>query len=170
MFTIALLPLVVAMVLAGLRVEAAMASTSGLRLVAARAEMIPAITKYMSALDVAVLASSTGHDVEGAQKNFTARKYELQTRLADTDVIADVRSGVNTLLNGGQALLDKVLADSIGLRDRVTAYAPLLLDRFNERRPASIGMRTCPVMCVSARVASSRPVGSGPNINTSPAR
>ncbi|MDH8265379.1 hypothetical protein QIG12_27575, partial [Klebsiella pneumoniae] len=64
-FTIALLPLVVAMVLAGLRVEAAMASTSGLRLVAARAEMIPAITKYMSALDVAVLASSTGHDVEG---------------------------------------------------------------------------------------------------------
>ncbi|CLT16792.1 putative regultory protein [Mycobacterium tuberculosis] len=130
-FTIALLPLVVAMVLAGLRVEAAMASTSGLRLVAARAEMIPAITKYMSALDVAVLASSTGHDVEGAQKNFTARKYELQTRLADTDVIADVRSGVNTLLNGGQALLDKVLADSIGLRDRVTAYAPLLLTAQN---------------------------------------
>lgn len=108
-----------------------MASTSGLRLVAARAEMIPAITKYMSALDVAVLASSTGHDVEGAQKNFTARKYELQTRLADTDVIADVRSGVNTLLNGGQALLDKVLADSIGLRDRVTAYAPLLLTAQN---------------------------------------
>lgn len=45
-----------------------MASTSGLRLVAARAEMIPAITKYMSALDVAVLASSTGHDVEGRRK------------------------------------------------------------------------------------------------------
>lgn len=67
----------------------------------------------------------------GAQKNFTARKYELQTRLADTDVIADVRSGVNTLLNGGQALLDKVLADSIGLRDRVTAYAPLLLTAQN---------------------------------------
>lgn len=66
-----------------------------------------------------------------AQKNFTARKYELQTRLADTDVIADVRSGVNTLLNGGQALLDKVLADSIGLRDRVTAYAPLLLTAQN---------------------------------------
>ena len=55
--------------------------------------MIPAITKYMSSLDVALLASSTGRDVEGAKKNYEARKYELQTRLADTDVIPDVRSG-----------------------------------------------------------------------------
>ena len=104
-----------------------MANSSGLRLAAARADVIPAITKYMSALDVALLASSTGRDVEGAKKNYEARKYELQTRLADTDVIPDVRSGVNTLLNGGQALLDKVLDNSIGLRDRVTTYAPILL-------------------------------------------
>ena len=124
---IALVPLVLAMVFGGLRVEGAMANSSGLRLAAARANVIPAITKYMSALDVALLASSTGRDVEGAKKNFQARKYELQTRLADTDVIPDVRSGVNTLLNGGQALLDKVLVNSIGLRDRITTYAPLLL-------------------------------------------
>jgi signal transduction histidine kinase len=104
-----------------------MASASGLRLAAARADVIPAITKYMSALDVALLANSTGGDVEGAKKNYEARKYELQTRLADTDVIPDVRSGVDTLLNGGQALLDKVLANSISLRDRVTTYAPILL-------------------------------------------
>ncbi len=108
-----------------------MANSSGLRLVAARADLLPAITKYMSALDVALLASSTGRDVEGAKKNFTARKYELQTRLADTDVIPDVRSGVNTLLNGGQAVLDKVLANSIGLQDRITTYAPLLLTAEN---------------------------------------
>ena len=36
--------------------------------------------------------------------------------------------------------------------------------------PASIGMRTCAVMCGSANVASSSPVGSGPNSNTSPGR
>ncbi|VBA35549.1 hypothetical protein LAUMK136_01068 [Mycobacterium attenuatum] len=124
---IALVPLVLATVFGLLRVDAAMGNSGNLRLVAARANVIPAITKYMSALDVALLASSTGRDVEGAKKNFAARKYELQTRLADTDVIPDVRSGVNTLLNGGQALLDKVLDNSIGLRERITTYAPLLL-------------------------------------------
>jgi signal transduction histidine kinase len=124
---IALVPLVLATVFGGLRVRDAMANSSGLRLAAARADVVPAITKYMSALDVALLASSTGRDVEGAKKNFAARKYGLQTRLADTDVITDVHSGVNTLLNGGQALLDKVLADGIGLRDQVTTYAPILL-------------------------------------------
>ena len=124
---IVLVPLVLATVFGGLRVEGAVAGASSLRLAAARAGVIPPITKYMSALDVAMLAGSTGRDVEGARKNYDARKYELQTRLADTDVIPDVRSGVSTLLNGGQALLDKVLANSIGLRDRVTTYAPILL-------------------------------------------
>ena len=128
---IVLVPLLLATIFGGLRVEGAMASASSLRLAAARADVIPAITKYMSALDVALLASSTGRDVEGARKNYDARKYELQTRLADTDVIPDVRSGVSTLLNGGQALLDKVLANSISLRDRVTTYAPILLTAEN---------------------------------------
>ncbi len=126
-FAIAVVPLLLATTFGALRVESAMASSGSLRLAAARADVIPAITKYMSALDVALLAGSTGRDVEGAKKNFSARKYELQTRLAETDVIPDVRSGVNSLLNGGQSLLDKVLDNSIGLRDRITTYAPLLL-------------------------------------------
>ena len=88
---IVLVPLILAAVFGGLRVNAAMASSSGLRLAAARADLLPAITKYMSALDVALLASSTGRDVEGAKKNYDARKGELQTRLADTDVTPDVR-------------------------------------------------------------------------------
>ncbi len=124
---IALIPLILATVFGGLRVRDEMANSSGLRLAAARADVLPAITTYMSALDGALLAGSIGQDVEGAKKNFAARKYELQTRLADTDVIPDVHTGVNTLLNGGQALLDKVVADSIGLRDRITTYAPILL-------------------------------------------
>lgn len=44
---------------------------------------------------------------------------------------ADVRNGVGVLLNGGQALLDKVASNSIGLRDRVTGYAPILLTAEN---------------------------------------
>jgi signal transduction histidine kinase len=128
---IVLVPLVLATVFAGLRVNGAMANSSGLRLAAARADVLPAITKYMSALDVALLASSTNRDIEGAKKNFEARKGELQTRLADTDVTPDVESAVGTLLNGGQALLDKVADNSIGLRERVTTYAPLLLTAEN---------------------------------------
>ena len=128
---IVLVPLVLATVFGALRVDGAMANSRGLRLVAARADVVPVITKYMSALDVALLASSSGRDVEGAKKNYEARKYELQTRLADTDVTSDVRSGVSTLLGDGQALVDKVTANTIGLRDRVTTYAPLLLTAEN---------------------------------------
>ncbi|MEE6178483.1 ATP-binding protein [Mycobacterium sp. 050134] len=124
---IVLVPLVLATVFGALRIQGAMANSSGLRLAAARADVVPAITKYMSALDVALLASSTDRDVEGAKKNYEARKGELQQRLADTDVTSDVRSGVTTLLGGGQALLDKVADNSMGLRDRVTTYAPILL-------------------------------------------
>ena len=124
---IVLVPLLLATAFGALRVKDAMTNSAGLRLAAARTDVLPAITQYMSALDVALLAPSTGGDVEGTKKNFQARKDELQTRLAITDVIPDVRSGVNILLNGGQALLDKVLDDSIGVRDRVTTYAPILL-------------------------------------------
>jgi signal transduction histidine kinase len=124
---IVLVPLVLATVFGVLRIQGAMANSGGLRLAAARADVLPAITKYMSALDVALLAGSTDRDVAGAKKNYEARKYELQQRLADTDVTADVRSGVTTLLSGGQGLLDKVADNSIGLRDRVTTYAPILL-------------------------------------------
>lgn len=124
---IVLVPLVLATIFGGLRINDAMANSRGLRLAAARADVLPAITKYMSALDVALLASSTNRDVEGAKKNFEARKGELAARLDDTDVTPDVRSAVNTLLNGGQVLLDKVADNSVGLRERVTTYAPLLL-------------------------------------------
>ncbi len=126
-FAIVLVPLVLATVFGVMRVEGAMINSSGLKLAAARADVLPAVSKYMSALDVAILASSTGRDVEGAKKNYEARKGELQTRVADTDVTPDVRSGVDTLLDGGQALLDKEGDNSIGLPDRVGAYAPLLL-------------------------------------------
>ncbi len=130
-FAIALFPLLLAVVFGGLRIYSAVTDAGALRLAADRADMIPVITKYMSALDTALVADSTGADVEGARKNYDARKYELQSRLAGTDVAPDVRTGVNNLLNGGQALLDKVAANSIGLRERVAGYAPILLTAEN---------------------------------------
>ncbi|WP_431523740.1 sensor histidine kinase [Mycobacterium shigaense] len=124
---IVLVPLILATIFGGLRIHAAIANSSGLRLAAARADLLPTLTKYMSALDVALLANSTGRDVEGAKQNYEARKGELRTRLADTDVIPDVRSGVETLLTAGEFLVAKVADNTIGVRERVTTYAPLLL-------------------------------------------
>ena len=119
------------MVFGGFRIASALTDARNLRLAADRAEVVPAITKYMSALDVALLASSTGGDVEGVKKNYDARKHELEARLKETDVAADVGAGVNAMLNGGQSLLDAVGANAIGLRERVTTYAPILLTAEN---------------------------------------
>jgi HAMP domain-containing protein len=96
-----------------------------------RAELIPAVTKYMSALDSALLAASQGGDVEGVKKNYQARRDELASPLADTDVASDVRTGVDALLRDGQALLNKVASNGIGLRERVTTYAPIRLTAEN---------------------------------------
>ncbi len=128
---IVVVPLVLAMVFGGFRIYGAMTDVGDLRLAADRAELIPAITKYMSALDSALLASSQGGDVEGVKKNYQARRDELQVRLSDTDVVSDVRAGVDTLVRDGQALLNKVVSNAIGLRERVTTYAPILLTAEN---------------------------------------
>lgn len=124
---IVLVPLLLATVFGALRIHGAMANAAGLRLAATRADVVPVITKYMSALDVALVASSTGRDLEGAKKNYDARRYELQTRLDETNVSADVSSGIGNLLDGGQMLVNKAADPSLGLRERVTLYAPILL-------------------------------------------
>ena len=124
-------PLALAMVFGGLRIADAVSDAHRLRLAADRAEMVPAITKYMSALDVALLASSTGGDADGAKKNYDARKHELEARLAGTNVAPDVDTGVTALLDDGQSLLDNIASNTLGLRVRVTTYAPILLTAEN---------------------------------------
>src|ERR1700728_1383261 len=125
------MPLALAMVFGGLRIADALSDAHRLRLAADRAEMVPAITKYMSALNVALLASSTGGDADGAKKNYEARKHELEARLAGTHVAPDVDTGVTALLDNGQSLLDNIASNKLGLRVRVTTYAPILLTAEN---------------------------------------
>ena len=98
-----------------------------MRRAADRAEMVPSIESYMASLDAAMLASSTGGDTQAALTKFDASRQELQRRLAATDIAPDVSTGVNTMIGAGQALIDKVTANNIGLRDRVQAYKPILL-------------------------------------------
>jgi len=126
-FAIVLVPLVLAGTFGGLRIYSSATEAADLRRAADRAEMVPAIESYMGALDDALLASSTGGDTQAALTKFDSSRQELQGRLSDTDVPPDVDKGVNTMIAGGQALIDKVTANSIGLRERVTSYAPILL-------------------------------------------
>ena len=127
MFAIVLVPLVLAGAFGGLRIYSSATQAGDLRRAADRAEMVPAIESYMASLDGAMLASSTGGDTQAALTKFDTSRQELQRRLADTDIAPDVSKGINTMIGAGQALMDKVTANSIGLRDRVQAYTPILL-------------------------------------------
>jgi signal transduction histidine kinase len=126
-FAIVLVPLVLAGTFGGLRIYSSATDAADLRRAADRAEMVPAIENYMGALDAAMLASSTGGDTQAALTKFDTARQQLQRRLTDTDVVPDVSKGVTTMIGAGQALMDKVTANSIGLRDRVQAYTPILL-------------------------------------------
>jgi hypothetical protein len=126
-FAIVLVPLVLAGTFGGLRIYSSATEAADLRRAADRAEMVPAIVNYMASLDAAMLASSTGGDTQAALTKFDASRQELQRRLSDTDIAPDVSKGVNTMIDAGQGLIDKVTANSVGLRDRVQAYTPILL-------------------------------------------
>ena len=126
-FAIVLVPLVLAGTFGGLRIYSSATDAADLRRAADRAEMVPSIESYVASLDAAMLASSTGGDTQAALTKFDASRQELQRRLAATDIAPDVSTGVNTMIGAGQALIDKVTANNIGLRDRVEAYKPILL-------------------------------------------
>lgn len=126
-FAIVLVPLLLAGAFGGLRIYSGWTATDQLQLAADRAELVPATEEYMDSLEAALLANSTGGDPQPALAKFDSSKQNLQRHLADTDVVPDVEKGAQTLLDGGQALLDQVTANSIGLRDRITSYAPILL-------------------------------------------
>lgn len=126
-FAIVLVPLVLAGVFGGLRIYSSATQAADLRRAADRAEMVPAIESYMASLDGAMLASSTGGDTQAALTTFDTSRQELQRRLADTDVAPDVSKGISTMIGAGQGLMDKVTANSVGLRDRVQTYTPILL-------------------------------------------
>lgn len=126
-FAIALVPLLLAAVFGGLRVYSSATEARDLRLASQRAQLIPAVASYMEAMENALVTMTAGGDGTAAMDQFVGERDQLQQRLDSTDVIDDVRLSVNTLLSYGQDLLNKVEADEIDLRQRVTTYTPLLL-------------------------------------------
>lgn len=126
-FAIAVVPLTLAATFGGMRIHAGWTEASDLRVAADRANMVPTIEGYMGALDGALLTTSSGGDAQAATAAFNTSKQTLQHQLGDTDVTSDVRDGIQSILAGGQGLLDKIAAGGVGLRERVTSYAPILL-------------------------------------------
>lgn len=126
-FAIVLVPLVLAGAFGGLRIYSSITEATDLRRAADRTEMVPAIVNYMAALDRAMLASSTGGDPQSALTEFDSSRQELQRRLSETDIADDVSTGVTSMVEDGQALIDRVTANNINLFERVTTYAPILL-------------------------------------------
>ncbi|WP_395312145.1 ATP-binding protein [Mycobacterium sp. AMU20-3851] len=126
-FAIVLVPLVLAATFGGMRIYSGFTEAADLRRAADRTEMVPAIESYMASLDAAVLAGSAGGEAQSVLSEFDSNRAALERRLDETDVLPDVRDGVTEILRGGQDLVNKVVANSISLRDKVTTYAPLLL-------------------------------------------
>ncbi len=131
-FAIVLVPLILAGAFGGLRIYSNATEARDLQRAAERAEMVPAIVSYMNALNGAMLAPSTGGDVQAAIGAFDSSRAELQRRLNDTatddtpDVPPDVQKGVTSMIEGGQAQVNKIGA-SVPLFDRITTYEPILL-------------------------------------------
>ena len=123
-FAIALVPLLLAATFGGLRIYSGFTEAADLRRAADRADMVPAIENYMAALETAMLA---GPDIQSAVQAFDTSSAELRRDLDETDVLPDVDAGITALLDGGQDLVNRVAADTIDLRNRITEYAPILL-------------------------------------------
>jgi signal transduction histidine kinase len=126
-FAIVAVPLALALAFGGARLYAGINSARDLQLAADRVEIIPSIEKYMAAMEGALLAYSSGGDTQSAVNGFETAKAGLQNKLTDTDVAADVRTGVTNLLTDGQKLVGAVSSNAIGLSERITTYAPILL-------------------------------------------
>src|SRR3954470_16451464 len=126
-FAIVLVPLILAGAFGGLRIYSDAIDARDLQRAADQAEMVPAVVSYMNALNGAMSAQAAGGDVAAAIAAFDSSRAELARRLKDTsDVPPDVQKGVASLLEGGQAQVNKI-GNSVPLIDRVTAYVPILL-------------------------------------------
>jgi signal transduction histidine kinase len=120
-------PLALALAFAGARIWDGVNSARDMQVAADRVQMIPVIESYVGALQGVLLAYSSNGDTQGRANTFDKSKAALQNKLNSTDVAPDVRTGVTNLLTSGQQLVAAVSANSIGLRDRITSYAPILL-------------------------------------------
>src|ERR1700757_2055453 len=124
---IVVIPVALAVAFGGLRVYNNVTDARDLRRAADRAELVVPIEKYTASLEGALLAYSVSTDGPVARKVFDDSVLQLQKKLAQTPIDADVRAGVMKLIQDGPALLDQVAANTINVRDTVKSYAPILL-------------------------------------------
>ena len=83
MFAIVLVPLILAGAFGGLRIYSNAIEARDLQRAADRAEMVPAIVSYMTALNGAMLAPSAGGDTQAAMSTFDSSRAELLSTSLD---------------------------------------------------------------------------------------
>ncbi|MGB0970883.1 MAG: histidine kinase, partial [Mycobacterium sp.] len=124
---IVVVPLVLAVVLGGLRIYSSATAAVQLRAAAERADMVPAVVDYLAALEDTMIAATGGGDTQAALTIFDSRRTDLREQLADTEVPDSVGLATNTLLDDGQDLLGTVMGNADDLRGWVMTYAALLI-------------------------------------------
>ncbi|MCH9729480.1 MAG: histidine kinase [Actinomycetia bacterium] len=124
---IVVVPLVLAVVLGGLRIYSSAAAAVQLRGAAERADMVPAVVDYLAALEDTMIAATGGGDTQAALTIFDKRRIDLRGQLADTEVPDSVGLATTTLLDDGQDLLGTVMGNADDLRVWVMTYAALLI-------------------------------------------
>jgi signal transduction histidine kinase len=124
---IALVPMLMAAVLGGLRIHASVVAARDLNAAAARAELLPAIDDYLAATEDALATQAAGGDAAHAMAAYEEKRSALQWRFDSAVPVSDVRLAVTTLLDSGRQLLDGAVAGQLDLRQQVTTYSPLLL-------------------------------------------
>jgi signal transduction histidine kinase len=126
---IVLVPLILAGTFGGLRIYSNAIEARDLQRAADRAEMVPTIVSYMNALNGVMLAPVSGGDLQAAIGTFDSNRADLQRRLDNTpNLPPDVVKGVTSMLDGGQAQVNKIGgSNDVSLIDRVTTYVPILL-------------------------------------------
>ncbi|WP_197382522.1 sensor histidine kinase [Mycolicibacterium mengxianglii] len=124
---IAVVPLLLAAVFGGVRVYSSTVEARDLGVAADRAELVPAVTDYMSALENVLVVTAAGGDVAQARSDYDTRSAELEQRIGSTGPVSDVRLAASNLVALGTQLLTKVDAGQSNLREQVATFSPLLL-------------------------------------------
>jgi signal transduction histidine kinase len=124
---IAVIPLLLAAVFGGLRIHDSTVEARDLGVAADRAELVPAISDYMAALQNALVATASGRDTAAADSEFETRSDDLQQQVDSINPVPDVRLATSNLVMLGRALVDRVQAGDANLSEQVSTFSPLLL-------------------------------------------
>src|SRR5690606_34111778 len=126
-FAIVLVPLLLIATFAGLRVYSGVAENAELRRAVDRAEVIPPVVDYMAALAESLVDATSTRGRQPALARRDDRQPEPREGDRPGEIVPVAPAAVDAVRDVGQDVINKVMVNVVGLRQRVTACAVLLL-------------------------------------------